>query len=116
MPIVSSRAVVRPYGFSLKPRAIHTFASGFSTGRPSFATTRKLKRTGPGEKSPSPGVSATVFTPAARESACNVPATSLDRVGDPDPQPAARSTPANATTRARTLPSLSPASAGRLVG
>ena len=78
MPIVSSRAVVRPYGFCLKPRAIHTFACGFSTGRPSLATTRKLKRTGPGEKSPSPGVSATVFTPGARESACNVPPTSVD--------------------------------------
>jgi hypothetical protein len=72
-PIVSRRAVVRPYGLCLKPRAIHTCAFGFSTTRPSFATTRKLKRTGHGEKSPSPGVRATVFSPGARDKASNVP-------------------------------------------
>jgi hypothetical protein len=59
----------------LNPREIQTSAVGFATSLPSFAITRKLNRIGPGAKSASPGVSATVFWPEPPARASSVPGT-----------------------------------------
>ena len=100
--VVSGRR--RSHGW---PLAIHTSAVGFEMSRPSCATTRKLYRIGPVEKSASPGVSTIVFCCCPWARASIVPRATTGRLGE-EPHPAVKRTPAHARTRARTFPSLSP--------